>query len=29
MLSEADLACVNGALAESIIDELRAWPAAA
>jgi hypothetical protein len=29
MLSDADLGCVNGALAESIIDELRAWPAAA
>jgi hypothetical protein len=29
MLSEADLGCVSGALAESIIDELRAWPAAA
>jgi hypothetical protein len=29
MLSDADLGCVNGALAESIIDELRTWPAAA
>jgi hypothetical protein len=29
MLSDADLGCVSGALAESIIDELRAWPAAA
>ena len=29
MLSEADLGCVSGALAESIIDELRTWPAAA
>ena len=29
MLSEADLGCVSGALAESIIGELRTWPAAA
>ncbi|MGC1358372.1 MAG: hypothetical protein WA851_21735 [Xanthobacteraceae bacterium] len=29
MLSEADLGYVSGALAESIIDELRTWPAAA
>jgi hypothetical protein len=29
MLSEADLGCVSGALAESIIDKLRTLPAAA
>jgi hypothetical protein len=29
MLSDADLGCVNGPLAESIIDELRTWSAAA